>query len=58
MAERVAKSPNDVQQMNKRSVHWAMESMGLRAAIRVGAEFQALALMTESPRVTLARFRE
>ena len=47
MAERVAKIPTDVQQMNKRSVHRAMEIMGLRAAIRAGTEIQALALTTD-----------
>lgn len=58
MAERVAKIPTDVQQMNKRSVHRAMEIMGLRAAIRAGTEIQALALTTPSSRETFARFRE
>ena len=58
VAERVAKIPTDVQQMNKRSVHRAMEIMGLRAAIRAGTEIQALALTTESSRETFAKFRE
>ncbi|HLZ73990.1 enoyl-CoA hydratase-related protein [Phenylobacterium sp.] len=58
MAERVAKIPTDVQQMNKRSVHRAMEIMGLRAALRAGAEIQALALTTESSRETFARFAD
>ena len=58
MAQRVAKIPTDVQQMNKRSVHRAMEIMGLRAAIRAGAEIQALALTTRSSRETFARFSE
>jgi enoyl-CoA hydratase len=58
VAERVAKIPTDVQQMNKRSVHRAMEIMGLRAAIRAGTEIQSLALTTESSRETFARFRE
>jgi enoyl-CoA hydratase len=57
-AERIAKIPTDVQQMNKRSVHRAMEIMGLRAAIRAGTEIQALALTTESSRETFAKFRE
>lgn len=48
MAERVAKVPSDVQQFNKRSTHRAMEIMGVRAAIRSGAEMQALAFFTES----------
>lgn len=58
MAERIAKIPTDVQQMNKRSVHRAMEVMGLRAAIRAGTEIQALALTTPSSRETFARIRE
>ena len=57
IAERVAKIPTDVQQMNKRSVHRAMEIMGLRAAIRAGTELQALALTTPSSRETFARVR-
>ncbi len=56
IAERIAKIPTDVQQMNKRSVHRAMEIMGLRAAIRAGTEIQALALTTESSRATFAAF--
>jgi len=58
IAERIAKIPTDVQQMNKRSVHRAMEIMGLRAAIRAGTEIQALALTTESSRQTFAQFRD
>jgi enoyl-CoA hydratase len=58
IAERIAKIPTDVQQMNKRSVHRAMEIMGLRAAVRAGAEIQALALTTESSRAMFAEFRE
>jgi enoyl-CoA hydratase len=58
IAERVAKIPTDVQQMNKRSVHRAMELMGMRAAIRAGTEIQALALTTASSRATFAKFRE
>lgn len=57
MAERVAKIAPDVQQTNKRSVHRAMEHMGLRTAIRAGAEIQALALTTASSKETFARFR-
>jgi enoyl-CoA hydratase len=56
IAERVARIPADVQQMNKRSVHRAMEIMGLRAAVRAGAEIQALALTTEGSRAMFAQF--
>ena len=58
IAARIAKIPTDVQQMNKRSVHRAMEIMGLRAAVRAGAEIQALALTTESSRAMFAQFRD
>ena len=58
IAQRIALVPTDVQQMNKRSVHRAMEIMGLRAAIKAGTEIQALALTTESSRATFALFRE
>ena len=58
IAQRVAKIPTDVQQLNKRSVHRAMEIMGLRAAIRAGTEIQALALTTPSSQATFARFRD
>ena len=34
IAERIAKVPSDLQQMNKRAVHRQMELMGVRAAIR------------------------
>jgi enoyl-CoA hydratase len=48
IAERVAKIPTELQQINKRSMHRAMEIMGLRAAIRAGTEIQALAFTTEA----------
>src|SRR5215470_17575786 len=43
LAERVAQIPTSLQQINKRSIHRAMEIMGMRAAIRAGTELQALA---------------
>ena len=43
VATRVAKVPSDLQQLNKRSIHRAMDIMGVRAAIRAGSELQALA---------------
>ncbi|KUR71859.1 enoyl-CoA hydratase [Novosphingobium fuchskuhlense] len=57
IAERVAKIPPEVQQINKRSVHRAMEAMGLRTALRAGTEMQALAMTTEASRQTFAGFR-
>jgi enoyl-CoA hydratase len=47
-AERAAKVPIELQQLNKRSVHRAMEIMGARAAMRAGTEIQALAFTTEA----------
>lgn len=54
MAERVAKIPSDLQQINKRAVHRQMEIMGIRAGIRAGTELQVLATMTESTQAHLA----
>jgi enoyl-CoA hydratase len=42
VAIRIARVPADVVQLNKRTVHRAMEIMGLRAAIRSGTELCAL----------------
>jgi enoyl-CoA hydratase len=56
-AERAAKFPTELQQLNKRSVHRAMEIMGARAAMRAGTEIQALAFTTEPSRSYLAQFR-
>jgi enoyl-CoA hydratase len=53
VAERVAKIPSDLQQLNKRSVHRAMEVMGIRTAIRAGSELQALATHQPSVRKLL-----
>ena len=54
IAERVAKVPADLQQLNKRSVHRAREIMGLRAAVRAGTEIQALGFHQRSSREYLA----
>ena len=44
IAERIALVPPDIAQLNKRTVHRAMEVMGLRTAIRAGTELCALAI--------------
>lgn len=49
IAVRVARIPSDLQQLNKRSVHRALEVMGVRTALRAGSELQALA--THQPSV-------
>src|SRR6185369_6928407 len=57
IAERVAKLPSELAQINKRSVHRAMEIAGMRAAIRAGTEIQALAFQTEPSKEYMTRFR-
>jgi enoyl-CoA hydratase len=54
IARRVAGVASDLQQLNKRSVHRAMDIMGVRAAIRAGSELQALAAHQASVRDQLA----
>jgi enoyl-CoA hydratase len=46
MAERVAKVPAPLQQMNKRSLHRQMEIMGIRTGLRAGTDVQAQAWFT------------
>ena len=57
VAQRIAKLPTELAAINKRSVHRAMESMGLRTAIRAGTELQALAFQTEASKAYMSRFR-
>jgi enoyl-CoA hydratase len=57
IAERVALVPSELQQINKRAVHRAMEIMGLRAAIRSGTEMQALAFTTEASHAYRSQFK-
>jgi enoyl-CoA hydratase len=54
IAERVAKIPADLQQLNKRSVHRAMEIMGIRTGLRTGSELQALATHQPHARALIA----
>ncbi|HEX2577021.1 MAG TPA: hypothetical protein VHK88_11780, partial [Aquihabitans sp.] len=42
IARRVALTPTDIVSLNKRTVHRAMDAMGMRAAIRQGTELCAL----------------
>ncbi len=44
VASRIALIPSDIVQLNKRTVHRAMDEMGLRAAIRAGTDICALAI--------------
>ena len=58
IAERISKIPPDLQQLNKRSVHRAMEIMGMRAAIRAGTEMQALGFHQKSAREYLQKLAQ
>jgi enoyl-CoA hydratase len=55
VAGRVAAVAPDLQQLNKRAVHRAMEVMGIRTAIRYGSETLSLALHQRSSREYLTR---
>lgn len=44
----IAKIPSDLNQINKRVLHRALEIMGARAAMRSGSELMALATHQES----------
>ncbi len=57
IAARVALIPTELNQINKRSVHRAMEAQGLRAAIRAGTELQALAFTTKASLDYRAQFK-
>ena len=52
----IAKIPSDLQQLNKRSVHRAMEIMGMRAALRAGTEIQAMGFHQRSSREYMKEF--
>jgi enoyl-CoA hydratase len=56
-AERAVKVPVELQQLNKRTVHRAMEIMGARAAMRAGTEIQALAFTTEASKAYMGTFK-
>jgi enoyl-CoA hydratase len=50
IASRIAQIPSDVVQLNKRTVHRAMDAMGMRAALRAGTELSALATHSKTSR--------
>ena len=58
MAVRVANVPPDLQALNKRVVHRAMEAMGIRDGLRATAELNALGFHQRSSRQYFARLRE
>lgn len=55
VAEKVARVPLEIQQINKRAVHRQMEMMGIRTGLRTGTELQTLSANTPSAR---AHFKE
>jgi enoyl-CoA hydratase len=57
VAERIAKLPPDLVQLNKRVVHRGMEVMGLRTAIRAGTELCALGTHQRSMHEFVGRIR-
>jgi enoyl-CoA hydratase len=58
IAERVALTPPELQQINKRALHRQMDAMGMRAGIRAGTEMQMLATFTDAAREHFAAIRE
>lgn len=57
IAERVATVPADLQAINKRVVHRAMETMGMRAGLRSTAELNALGFHQRSSQAYFERLR-
>ena len=58
VAKRIALLPPDIVQLNKRTVHRAMDHMGLRQSIRAGTDICALGIHQESFGVFLDEMRE
>ncbi len=58
LAQRVAKVPPDLQALNKRVVHRAMEVMGMRDGLRATADLNALGFHQRSSREYFARLAE
>jgi enoyl-CoA hydratase len=56
MASRVAKVPPDLQAINKRVVHRAMEAMGMRDGLRATADLNALGFHQRASREYFAKF--
>ena len=56
VAQRIAKVPSDLTAYNKRSVHRAMEAMGMRNHLRSHSDLQALSFETPSSRLFMKNF--
>jgi enoyl-CoA hydratase len=54
IASRIAGVPAELLQINKRSVHRAMEIMGIRTGLRAGSELQGLASKLPAVQALLA----
>ena len=54
IASRIAGVPAELLQINKRSVHRAMEIMGIRTGLRAGSELQGLATKLPAVQALLA----
>jgi enoyl-CoA hydratase len=57
VAERIARLPPDIVALNKRTVHRAMDHMGLRQSIRAGTDLCALGIHQESFGVFIEQMR-
>ena len=57
MAERVAKLPPALAQLNKRMVHRQMEAMGMRAGLRAGTDLHALGWHTRASAEYMAKMQ-
>jgi enoyl-CoA hydratase len=57
IAERIALLPPDIVQLNKRTVHRAMDNMGLRQSIRSGTELCALGIHQRSMQAFITQMR-
>lgn len=58
VAERIALIPTDIVSLNKRTVHRAMDAMGMRAAIRQGTELCALGTKAATFEAFISQTRE
>ena len=57
VAERVAQIPGDLLALNKRTVHRALEAMGMRTGVRASTELQALGLHQRSSQEYMPELR-
>lgn len=57
VAERVAQIPGDLLALNKRTVHRALDAMGMRTGVRATTELQALGLHQRSSREYMPKLR-